>query len=545
MDRHPSMQLDESTLEMISSLERTSRQQRHGLMAARRDVARFVASGGELAQPSQTTHLRQDPEWKVTPPPADLTHRLTELATLPNAVQAKAAMSSGADVWVADLEDMLVPSVTQWNVAQETIAQVAATRSGDDSPGVPTLMVRPRGMHLEEKHLIVDDAPVSAPIADVAAFLSRCARTLIDNGTGPYLYLPKVETGAEAEWWNAWLSHAEELLGLPHDTIRVSVLVETVSSIYELEEIVYALRKRVTGLAAGRWDYVFSYLRTYATRPDHVLPDREAFTMNTRFLRTYTTHIVQVARRRGVQAIGGPVALTPGGPFDESVSMTHARMHRDKAREAKQGFDGAWVLHPALVPVARAPFEERDALRAAAASGTATGRQMWVEPELPEGEILVDVHSLRDVSTLPGSATLSGMRAALRSSLSYLTGWLAGMGTSARSGHLEDFGTVELARMQLWQWMYHRVRFAEGPSMSPLLWERMLEDEINLLRRRGAREDLLVHAVNLLRDSVLATEPPAFLAQQAYDVLLSLGEPVDGDGDHDPDPQDDRSADAA
>ncbi len=518
MDQYPTALLDETAVEALRTLERETRTELQALIAARKDLSRTIREGAELEVPAAASHARDDDAWRVRPHPADLTYRLVELATPATPEHAKGALASGADVWVADLEDMLVPTQARLVEAHRVIQEVAATRSGNPEPGVPTLMVRPRGLHLHEAHLPVDDAPASAALIDTFTFLARCGATLQENGTGPYLYLPKLETAAEAHWWDRTLTRMEELLGLPQGCTRVSVLVETVQAVYQLEDIVHELRERVTGLAAGRWDYVFSHLRTYGDRPDHVLPDRDAFTMNTRFLRTYSDAIVRVCRRRGVQAIGGPIALAAGGPFDESVSMTHARVHRDKAREAGEGFDGAWVLHPALVPVARAPFEERHRRRE---------KEDLPEPDRPSGAI--DPAALRDVSSLAGSATLTGVRTALRSSLAYLTAWLAGEGTVTLAGHVEDFGTVELNRMQLWQWLLHGTRLAEGPTMSERLLDRMLEDEVALLRRRGAKEDLLRLAVTLLRDSVVVEEPPAFLYQQAYDALLSVE--LNGDGD--------------
>lgn len=521
MDSYLHDLLNDGQFEALCEVERRTRSRRAELLAARREAARALQAGQELSQDAQTRGLREDSTWQVSPPPPDLTHRLVELATPATPEATKGALASATDVWVADLEDMLSPTQARLRAAHRVIEQVAGTRTGDPAPGVPTLMVRPRGLHLTEAHVQVDGERVSAPVADIVPFLALAARKLIDNGTGPYLYLPKVETGAEAQWWDQLISTAEELLGLPVGCTRVSVLVETVQAAYQLEEILHALKDRVTGLAAGRWDYVFSYLRAYGDRGDHVLPDRESFTMNTRFLRAYTDAIVRACHRRGVQAIGGPVAVAPGGAFDDAVAMTHARVYRDKAREAKQGFDGAWTVHPALVPVCRAPFEDRDA-------GSGDGAQRREARDLdalPSPE--VDPDSLRDVSSLPGSATLTGMRSALRSSLTYLTGWLAGEGTLTLAGHVEDFGTVELARMQLWQWMAHGERFAEGPTMSTRLLDRVLEDEVAILRRHGAREDLLQHAVTLLRDSIVAEEAPAFLSTEAYEILLS----VEGSGE--------------
>ncbi len=508
--------LDDAGVAALYDLERATREGRRSLLAARKDLARSVRDGADLDLPEETRAVREDASWRVAAPPADLTHRLVELATPATAEAAKAAMAVGTDVWVADLEDMLVPTPDRLLAAHQVIEEVAATRTGDTSPRVPTLMVRPRGLHLPEAHVAVDDAPASGSLVDVFLFLARSGRRLVDNGSGPYLYLPKLESWQEARWWDELLGRAEEALGLPAGCTRVSVLVETVQAAYQLEEILHALRERVTGLTAGRWDYVFSYLRTYGHRPGCLLPDLDGFTMNTRFLRSYTEVIVRTCHRRGVQALGGPVSLSASGPFDESVSMTHARITRDKSREASQGFDGAWALHPALVEVVRAPFEVRD--------GRAGGSV--APPAEAPVEVTVDPLALRDVSSLAGSATLTGMRTALRSSLAYLTGWLAGEGTAVISGHIEDFGTVELARMQLWQWMAHGERFAEGPTMSTRLLDRMLEDEIALLRRRGAREDLLQHAVGLLRGAVVAEEPPAFLSVLAYEVLVGLADPA-------------------
>ncbi|MFX0537733.1 hypothetical protein ACQBAT_10200 [Ornithinimicrobium sp. Y1847] len=516
MDSYLNHLLDADQLAVLEEVERATRPSRADLLTARKERSRAVQAGEELALPEETRRIREDESWRVAPPPADLTYRLVELATPATAESAKSAMSSGTDVWVADLEDMLVPTQARLLGAHRVIHEVACTRTGDAEPGVPTLMVRPRGLHLHESHHLVDGEPVSAPVADVVPFLALSGQRLVDNGTGPYLYLPKVETWQEAQWWDDLIGRAEEALGLPSGCTRVSVLVETVHAAYQLEEIVHALKERLTGLTAGRWDYVFSYLRTYGQRSDHILPDTESFTMNTRFLRTYTDVILRTCQRRGVQAVGGPIALAPSGPFDESVAMTHARIHRDKAREAKQGFDGAWALHPALVPIVRLPFQGRDD----ALGSRALERRREHTGAAPP--VRVNGEALRDVSSLPGTATLTGMRTALRSSLTYLTGWLAGEGTLTMAGHIEDFGTVELSRMQLWQWMIHGERFAEGPTMSPLLLDRVMEDEVALLRRRGAREDLLEHAITLLREAVVSEEPPAFLSLRAYDVLLTL-----------------------
>lgn len=297
-------------------------------------------------------------------------------------------------------------------------------------PDVPTLIVRPRGLHLDEEHVLIDGVPVSASVIDTVLFVARHGHDLRRRGSAPYLCLPKLEHHGEAAWWDDLLGRLEDLLDLPRHTIRVSVLIETAAAAYQLEEILHALRHRVTALTAGRYDYVFSHLRAYAERPDHVLPDRDTFTMSTRFLRAYTDLIVRTCHRRGAHAIGGPVAEVPRGAADDAGHRAQARVRRDKAREAAQGFDGAWVLHPSLVSVAR------EAFTTAARSGRAVH---------PSTAPVPDPDALGDVSGLAGSPTLAGLRTNLRVSLRYLTEWLGGAGTCEIDGHLEDFGTVELA----------------------------------------------------------------------------------------------------
>ncbi len=293
--------------------------------------------------------------------------------------------------------------------------------------------------------------PVAASLVDTVLFVAHQGPALLERGSAPYLYLPKLEHHAEATWWDDLLGRLESLLGLPRHTIRLSVLVETAPAAYQLEEIVHALRHRVTALTAGRYDYVASHLHLYAARPDHVLPDREALTMSTRFLRTYAEVIVHTAHRRGVQAIGGPVAQVPCGLADDATHRALARVRADKTREAGQGFDGGWVLHPALVPVTRQAFEQ--ALDHPARPG----------PRRPASSSAPDWGLLGDVADLKATPTLAGLCTNVRSCLRYLTGWLSGQGTCEIEGHLEDLGTVELARLQGWQWTHHRVALAEGP----------------------------------------------------------------------------------
>ena len=493
--------------EVLVGLHRATEPHRQALLQARKDLAHRVAAGGELGQDQSTRGVREDGSWQVAPAPEDLQVRHVELAGAATADMAAVARTSGADVWVADLEDSLVPTWERLTAAHRTLTDWVTDPAAD----LPTLVVRPRGLHLDEGHILVDGEPVAAAVADVTLFLVHQSQGLLAGGSGPYLALPKVETSAEAQWWDALLTRAEDLLGLPHATVRVSLLVETVHAAYQLEEILHALRERVTALTAGRYDYVFSHLRTYARRPDHILPDRDSFTMSTRFLRAYTDLLVHTCHRRGAHALGGPVAEVPGGTLDDSTLQVQARVSREKVREARQGFDGAWVLHPALVPVARAAF-------------TTVQRDLAGAPRpRPAAPAVVDPEVLSDISMLPGTPTLSGLRTNIRVSLRYLTSWLSGEGTIEMDGHLEDFGTVELARLQVWQWAYHEVQLAEGPTTGPLLIGRVLEEEIAILTRRlPAAGRHISLAADLLREAFGPGEPPAFISHRAYAVLLGL-----------------------
>lgn len=525
--------------DLIVALERAARQPRERVLHARRALAGRVAAGAELEVSAQTEAIRTDPVWQVAPAPAELTRRQVELSTPATADHARTAATSGADVWVADLEDALVPGWEQLSEAYRVIARWAGATELEPEPGTapkpgmapgrPALAVRPRGLHLDEAHLHVDGAPVSAAVADVAITLATTAPALLAAGRSPHLYLPKVEGHDDALWWELLLSTAEGHLGLAAGTVRVSVLVETVTAAYQLEEILHALRHRATGLAAGRWDYVFSHLRTYATRPDQILPDLESFTMNTRFLRSYTDLLVRTCHRRGAQAIGGPVTLVPTGPFDPATLQAQARLTRDKTREARQGFDGAWVRHPGQVPAGRAPFAAVTAERDRS-NPTASGQAGEVARAASPGpvEVSVDAAALRDVSGLPGTATLTGLRSNLRAALGYLAGWFGGAGTCVVDGHLQDIGTVELARFQIWQWRHHRVRLAEGPEVTPLLLSRMIAEEV-AIAGRTLQEDRHLHlAERLLTEAILTDRPPAFLATQAYRVLIDLEAGVRG-----------------
>lgn len=491
--------------EILATVHRDLEPRRRVLLRQRQERADRPSAGDDLGPLKEAASLRADETWQVSAAPADLARRTVELAGPATAQQARVVLSSGADTWVADLEDALVPTWEQLRGAHRAIGDYVR----HTGPDVPTLIVRPRGLHLEEAHLRVDGAHVAASLVDTALFVAHQGRALLERGSAPYLYLPKLEHHDEASWWDDLLGLLEDLLGLPRHTVRVSVLIETAPAVDQLEEILYALCHRVTALSAGRYDYVASYLHRYAEAPDRVLPDRDALTMSTRFLRTYTELIVQTCRRRGVAAIGGPVADVPRGSGDEATHRAMARVRRDKGREADQGFAGAWVLHPALVPVARQAFAGRRSPHCEQAS---------TAPTAPEPPLLTDAEGPC------GSPTLTGLRSNVRCALYYLTGWLGGRGTCEIDGHLEDFGTVELARMQVWQWAHHAVPLAEGPRVTHLLLERLLSEEIAILRRRRPAESTHIEqAGQLLRESFAQRQPSAYLSPAAYAVLLRHG----------------------
>jgi len=466
---------------------------------------------GELPDFRPDTAAIRKADWTVAAAPRDLDDRRVEITGPAEAKMMINALNSGAKVFMADLEDAMSPPWGNVVAAQVNLMDAVRRRleyEGPDGRGyrlgerLATLVVRPRGWHLEEPHLRVDARPASASLVDFGLHFFHNARELLDRGSGPYYYLPKLESHLEARLWNSVFDEAQDALGLPRGTIRATVLIETIVAAFEMDEILHELRPHAAGLNAGRWDYIFSVIKKFGGRPEFVLPDRAQVTMSVPFMRAYTELLVRTCHRRQAHAIGGMAAFIPSRR-DEAVNRTAlARVREDKRAEAELGYDGAWVAHPDLVPVVEEVFDD------------ALGERPHQKHRVPDAP--VDPARLLDVRVPGGRVTEAGVRNNVAVALQYLEAWLRGAGAVAINNMMEDTATAEIARAQLWQWIHHGT---PTEADRPVTLERvraMLADELAARRGASGRWD---EAADLL-DSLVAAGPfPEFLTLRAYERL--------------------------
>jgi malate synthase len=404
---------------------------------------------------------------------------------------------------MADFEDATAPTWHNIVEGQLNLLDAIERRIDFSTPGgkhyrlteaPATIVVRPRGWHLTEKHLLVDGRPVPASLVDFGLYFFHCAQRQIDAGSGPYFYLPKLENHLEARLWNDVFVLAQDLLGIPRGTIRATVLIETITAAFEMEEILYELREHSSGLNAGRWDYLFSLIKQFSHRPDFVLPDRAKVTMTAPFMRACTELLVRTCHRRGAHAIGGMAAQMPGrDPAADEAAFATVRL--DKEREAEDGFDGSWVAHPGLVPVCRTAFDE------------VLGQRPH-QIERTRDDVEVGAHDLLAVHRTAGLPTEDGLRADIAVCLRYFDAWLRGSGAIALHGLMEDAATAEIARCQVWQWLRHEAVTRDTAA-------KILDDETAALRKEDPQA-LAQEARALFERTALGPDLPAFFTTDAY-----------------------------
>ena len=503
--------LDEQALELIGDLERRFGPRRRALLAAREEREARFAAGERPSFPEETRELREA-EWSVAATPPDFQDRRVEITGPADAKMVINALNSGASVFMCCLEDALSP--TWGNVVAGHAAVRDATRRtleftspegksyalGSD---LATLVVRPRGWHLDERHVHVDGRPVSASLFDLALYLRWNGLASLARGSGPYVYLAKLESRHEAELWNDVFIAAQEAVGLPRGSIRATVLIETITASFEMEEILYALREHAAGLNAGRWDYIFSAIKKFRDDPALVLPDRAAVTMAVPFMHAYTEQLVRACHRRGAHAIGGMAAFIPSR--DHAVNeQAFARVREDKEREAGQGFDGTWVAHPGLVPLAREIFD------------AVLGQRPNQKERLRE-DVIPDAAALLSLDRTPGSITLAGVQTNVSVGLRYIDSWLGGVGAAAIDNLMEDAATAEISRAQLWQWKRHGCRTSEGEVITGAVYER--ERDAVLARLPADEHPHLGSAARVLDALVLDSDFAPFLTLRAGELL--------------------------
>ena len=423
------------------------------------------------------------------------------------------ALNSGARVFMADLEDALSPTWANVVGGQAALADAVRRMLVFESPEgkayrlaehTATLVVRPRGWHLVESGMLVDGVPVSASLFDFGLFLFHNGAETLRQGSGPYLYLAKLESHHEARLWNEVFVHGQEALGLPRGSIRATVLIETILAAFEMDEILYELREHAAGLNAGRWDYLFSGIKKLRAWPDLAVPDRSQLTMTVPFMRAYTELLVRTCHRRGAHAIGGMAAFIPNRRDAAVTEVAMARVRDDKERESRDGFDGTWVAHPDLVPLATEIFD--------GVLGTAPNQKGRLREE-----VRVTSDQLLDLRVPGGAVTEAGVRANVRVALAYLDSWLRGIGAAAIDNLMEDAATAEISRSQLWHWRTRGVALADGRTFDAALYATIRDEE--LARLGGAGEGRLTEAADLLDRLVLDDEFAEFLTLRAYASL--------------------------
>jgi len=498
--------LTEQALAFIAELHERFDGRRRQLLEARTErQARFDA--GELPDfPEETRHIRES-DWTVGPIPADLLDRWVEITGPTNAKMVINALNSGAKVFMADFEDATSPTwdelvLGQINLRNRWLGKLTYTDPASGrhyavGPSPAVLMIRPRGWHLIEKHVTVDGLPVAGALFDFGLYLWHCAGATLDAGSGPYIYLPKLESRHEAALWSDIFEFAEEWLGLERGTIKATVLIETLPAAFEMDEILYELRDNIVGLNCGRWDYIFSYIKRLGNSPDRLTPDRSAMTMDKAFLAAYSLRLIATCHRRGAFAMGGMSAFIPVKGDDAANTAALDKVRADKLREVTNGHDGTWVAHPALVPVAMEAFAAMDG----------PNQLSTIPDHIPGREEMLELHQ--------GPRTEPGARENIRVAVQYIAAWLGGRGAVPLYNLMEDAATAEICRAQLWQWLRFEAPFEDGRRFSLDLFEDWLADEL------AALGDLpnLKPAARLLHELVTDDEFAEFLTLPAYDLL--------------------------
>ncbi|MEV1286892.1 malate synthase A [Micromonospora sp. NPDC049679] len=507
--------LTPDALGLLAELHRTFDGRRRALLAGRAEREASLAAGGTLDFLPETRNVREG-DWRVADPAPGLVDRRVEITGPTDAKMTINALNSGAKVWLADHEDANTPLWENVISGQLNLRDAIGRKLEFSSPDgkhyrlgdgeLATIVVRPRGWHLTEKHILVDGERSSGSLVDFGLYFFHCAQAQIDAGAGPYFYLPKMESHLEARLWNDVFLFAQERLGLPAGTIRATVLIETFPAAFEMEEILYELREHSAGLNAGRWDFMFSVIKKFRTRGhDFLLPDRNAVTMTAPFMRAYTELLVRTCHRRGAHAIGGMAAFIPSRRDPQVNEAALAKVRDDKTREAGDGFDGSWVAHPDLVPVCREVFD-----------GVLGDRPNQLDRT--RDDVAVTAAQLLAVRETPGQMTEAGLRNAVSVGIQYLASWLRGSGAVAIFNMMEDAATAEISRSQVWQWLHNDVTLADsGEKVTRALVERIADEEIAKLTDGGAAA--FDEARALFMEVAVADDFVDFLTLPAYERM--------------------------
>jgi malate synthase len=475
--------LTEESVAFVAELHRRFDGRRRELLKARRERQRGLDEGGTLDFLPETQEIREG-EWRVAPVPPDLENRRVEITGPTSRKMVINALNSGAEGFMADFEDSNSPTWHNMIDGHLNLSDaIEGTIELEEEDGkryalneeTATLLVRPRGWHLPEKHVRLDGDAVAGAFVDFGLYFQRNAKRLMEKGSGPYFYLPKMESHLEARLWNEVFTFAQRECGIPHGTIKATVLIETSPAAFEMEEILYELRDHSAGLNAGRWDYIFSMIKCFRERPEFILPDRNKVTMTVPFMRAYTELLVRTCHRRGAHAMGGMSAFIPSRKRPEINDEAIAKVRADKEREAGDGFDGSWVAHPDLVEVAMEEFDK-----------VLDGRPNQVDRQ--REDVHVSAEDLLDAASAGDDYTDEGLRNDVNVGIQYISSWLRGNGAAAIFNMMEDAATAEIARSQVWQWVRHGVELDTGAKVEPGLVRRYEKEELERIREQVGDE---------------------------------------------------------
>ena len=517
--------LTQDALEFIRDLHRMFNKERKSLLQKRQDRQEEINKGVSLDFLPNTLIIRNS-EWSVSPIPADLQDRRTEITGPVDRKMVINALNSGAKVFMADFEDASTPSWNnlldgQINLRDAIRKQIDFTAENGKkyslNADVAVLKVRPRGWHMEENHILIDGEPISASLFDFGLYFFHNGWELIRRGSGPYFYLPKIESHLEAKLWNDIFIAAQEAVGIPRATIKATVLIETITAAFEMDEIIYMLSEHLAGLNAGRWDYIFSCIKKFHQFPECVLPDRSQITMSVPFMRSYAKLLVQTCHKRKAHAMGGMSAFIPSRKDEHINKLAFDKVTADKELEASTGFDGTWVAHPDLIRVALIPFDK------------ILGNNPHQKHIMLENEVITA--SQLSNFTIPDSCiTEAGIRMNIQIGILYIESWLRGVGAAAIHNLMEDAATAEISRAQLWQWIHHKAKTYYGVTIDISMYKFFLADEIQKIKHLIGEDNYFngkfFDAINLFDKLVTQEKFDLFLTTEAYSTLL-IGEEIE------------------
>jgi malate synthase len=503
-------------LQFIAKLAREFQPIREKLLASRVQRQKDIDAGTLPDFLATTKSIREDKSWRVASIPGDLQDRRTEITGPVDRKMVINALNSGAKVFMADFEDATSPTWKNLIEGQINLRDaVRRTISFANPEGkqyklnekTATLMVRPRGWHLPEKHLLVDGKPISGSLFDFGLYFFHNAAESLKRNSGPYFYLPKMESHLEARLWNDVFNFAQDELKIPRGSIRATVLIETILATFEAEEILYELREHSAGLNCGRWDYIFSYIKKFRNRPEFVLPDRAQVTMTVPMMRAYALHVIKTCHRRGAHAMGGMAAQIPIKNNPQSNEEALAKVLADKEREASDGHDGTWVAHPGLVPVALKAFD----------------KHMPQANQITKQREDVNVTAKEILSVPTGMITEDGLRANMRVGIQYLEAWLSGNGCVPLYNLMEDAATAEISRAQIWQWLHYGATMADGRKITESLFEKLLLEELVRIKNEVGldrfKRQTFEQATKLFQEMSTSAEFAEFLTLPAYELI--------------------------